>query len=64
MFKIIQINDFQIFLELNKERARIDELMKISEIKDSLNYDQLLEVRLKEHFNIAFEPNFEAEYIL
>ena len=51
MFKNISVKDFQIFLERNHVLSRIDKIIKLDEIKDSFNFKELVEVRLKEHIN-------------
>jgi hypothetical protein len=42
-------------LERHNELARIDHVRKLDEIKDSLNFHELLEVRIQSHIEKVFK---------
>ena len=64
MHKMIQVNEFQIFMEQESEKARIDEVLKLYEIEDEVDFKMLLEHRIRRHIDYVFSDEFDCSYVL
>ncbi|CDW72111.1 UNKNOWN [Stylonychia lemnae] len=64
MFKNIKIQDFQIFLENDKENSQIDKIIKLKEFKDADNKQEIIQMRLQQHIDQAFSDEFNPDNIL